>query len=172
MVTQKSKRFKVVVWQLQTKFSDIFSRLRLDPLPVRRLGLARLQGWTPPPLSNEFRVGTESAEWLGELTHVKLYYVCDHIRLHVRQIDEVGTILKGLTQLFDARFDTRHSVNALDVYAPLVNFGHAPTYQRRNLCANLQQVVAKRNAEGGHFAGQPFLATHQVDGFQTLFVRR
>ena len=68
------------------------------------------------PLSShadEIRVKSRRQQRFRQLAQVKFQHVGHHVRVNIRQIDQIGAILKRLAQFFHFGLDARHSIQSL-----------------------------------------------------------
>merc|ERR1719234_2077745 len=120
------------------------------------------RGWASSSNPDKLRVESEGHEGLGQLAHVELHHICNHVGMNVRQVDKLCTdVLKRLAELLHLAFDPGHPVDALHRCSPAIHYSHTSLDQGRDFCSNFKKVVTKINPKGCHLAKQALGPTEQ-----------
>ena len=166
VLAEESESLGVILGQLPHQLLQLTDGFPL--LGGVRAGAAG--GGAGPADLDEVVVQPERHQRLRQLPHVELHHVGDHVGVDVGEVHQLCSVLKSLAELLDFTLDPTDSVDSLHVRSAGVNDGHTFQEERRDICTDVQQVLAEIHTEGVHFPQQPAGTAEKMKSLQAFFV--
>ena len=166
VLTEEPESLGVILRQLPHQLLQLTDGFSL----LGGVGGGAARGGAGPADLDEVVVQPERHQRLGQLPHVELHHVGDHVGVDVGQVHQLGSVLKSLAELLHFTLDSTDSVDSLHICSAGVNDGHALQEERGDISTDVQQVLAEIHTEGIHLPQQPAWTAEKMKSLQAFLV--